>query len=370
MPSRNYPYTIRPTATRGRAKRYQHGYHTRASATKAGRRYLKKRAYAPAAKKAFKRMSNPLAENKQILGSEISATVGLDTRNPPYPILTDWSTPPVDYTGTPTGAAGYVMDSTHWHFNPDSALYQTQGLDESQMVGRSVYQTITKAKFLIKWPQPSMPIGHLDDNEEQIMGRIPDQPMSYKMYWGTVPLKYLFTDSTTPAASDANAATLESLVNQRVTDYFNARSDRIQFIPKKTATINIHGSKVLSPKWSTTTGRLPVSTDGGIYEDNIDGSIPDTLVSVKWNTNKKIHFEPSNKFGLNDAGAAATPANGATVFYRNYSGEIPFAVIVSWNHDKLPENDTNADEDDPARWERTRRCPQVLVQDITYFRDS
>ena len=110
---------------------------------------------------------------------------------------------------------------------------------------------------------------------------------------------------------------------------------------------------------------MPTTIDPGLYEDVIEGSIPDTLVSVKWNTNKKIHFEPSNKFGLNDALQPATPANGATVFYRNYSGKIPFVVIVSWNHDKLP-----ADGSGDTDYERTRRCPQVLVQDITYFRDS
>lgn len=325
----------------------------------------KKQAYAPKNKRNFKRMSNPLAENKQLLGSEISATVGLDTQTIPYPILTDYSTPPVDYTGVPTGAPGHVMNTSHWHFNPDSALYQTQGLDESQMVGRSVYQTITKAKFLIKWPQPSMPTGILDDDDEMIYGRIPDQPMSYKMYWGTVPIKYLFTDSTSPKAGEANAKTLEQLVNQRVSDYFNARNDRIQFIPKKTSTINIEGSKRLYPRWVENTGRIPVSHDGGVYEDKLEGSIPDTLVSVKWNTNKKIHFEPSTKFGLNQAGEAATPANGATVFYRNYSGKIPFVVIVSWNHDNLPVNGSGETDH-----ERTRRCPQILVQDITYFRDS
>lgn len=330
----------------------------------------KKGAYAPSKKQAFKRMSNPLAENKQILGSEISATVGVNGDTVPRPILTDYSTPPVDSTGTPTGAGGHTMNTSHWHFNPDSALYQTQGLDESQMVGRSVYQTLTKAKFLIKWPQSTMNTGITVDGDK-IMGAIPEQPMSYKLYWGYVPLKFLFTGATSPNVNEVSALQLEQLMNQRVEDYFNARNDRIQFIPKKTSTIEIIGSKVLHPQWGSSTGRLPVSSTSAPGND-MDGSIPDTLVSVKWPANRKIHFEPTTKFGYRfDQNACGTPigpsppANGATVFYRNYSGKLPFAVIVSWNHDKLPEDDPDDDE-----YKRTQRCPQVLVQDITYYRDS
>lgn len=360
-------------------KRLRDSSRDRARALRAKSKFATKRkvrAYAPKNKKAFKRMSNPLAENKQILGSEISATVGLNTDTTPTPILTDLSIPPIDQYGSPTGAGGHSMNTSHYHFNPDSALYQTQGLDESQMVGRSVYQTITAAKMLIKWPQSTMDTGI--ENEAKtgnIMGAIPEQPMSYKLYWGTVPLKYLFTDQTSPKVNEVSAKQLEELVNQRVTDYFNERNDRIQFIPKKTATINIEGSKVLSPKWGSSTGRLPVSTAGAPAID-YDGSIPDTLVKIKWNTNKKIHFEPSTKFGWRTDEASpgagpigpSPPANGATVFYRNYSGKIPFAVIVSWNHDKLPANDPSVDPDD--QHERTRRCPQILIQDITYYRDS
>lgn len=338
-----------------------------------GKQGGRKAAYAPANKKAFKRMSNPLAENKQILGSEISATVGVNTDNVPVPILTDLSTPPIDYTGNPTGAGGHAMDTSHFNFNPDSALYQTQGLDESQMVGRSVYQTLTKAKFLIKWPQSTMDTGHTDSKGDKVMGIIPEHPQSYKMYWGTVPLKFLFTNETDIPVNGASAFQLETLMNQRIRDYFNARADRVQFIPKKTSTINIEGSKVLHPKWKTATGRLPVSQEIDDEEDVVHGSIPDTLVSCKWNTNKKIHFEPSTTFGYRHdvTGDPPTPigptapANGATVFYRNYSGRLPFCVIVSWNHDKLPANGTG-----DLAWERTRRCPQVLIQDITYYRDS
>lgn len=348
-------------------------------------RTSKKSSYAPRAKKAFKRMSNPLAENKQITGSEISATVGTADGNV---VLSDYSIPPIDQYGAPTGAQGHAMNSMHWNFNPDTMIYQTQGLDESQMIGRSVYQTLCAAKFLIKWPQPSMNTGITNAaGSGKIMGKIPDQPNSHKLYWGYVPKKMLFTSETTPKANEASAFDIETLVNQRVREYFNARQDRIQFIPKTTATIRIIGSKKLYPPWDRRTARLPTTyVHSTVDEDDddlrkaktvVDGNIPDTLVKIKWPINRKIHFEPSEKFGYTTGNPSATPPvpagnipldNGSTVFYRNYD-HIPFAVIVSWNHDNLPPDDpTNANVD--LRYERTRRCPQVLVNDITYYRDS
>lgn len=334
-----------------------------------------KGAYAPKAKSNFKKMSNPFAENKQVLGSELSLAIGTRTNNGvARPILTDYSLPPIDHvTEVFTGAPGHVMNTPHWIYSPDSALYQTHGLDENQMVGRSTYQVLTKAKFLIKWPQPSMSTGILDDNDNLIMGRIPSRPMTYKVYWGRVPLKYLLSGSTDPKASEVSAVQLENRMNQRINDYFNQRRDRIQFISKTSATLHIEGSKVLKPPWDSTTGKLPVAGD---YSDaqhddarsEQHGTIPDTLFSVTWKTNKKIHFEPTNKFATNASGEPDSPDNNATVFYRNYSGQLPFVCIVSFNHDDLPENGEHDGYD--TEHERTRRCPQILANDITYYRDS
>ena len=327
----------------------------------------KKAAYAPKAKKAFKRASNPLSENKQVTGADLSATVGLSPTG--KVVLTDLSIPPIDSTGTPTGAGGHAANSSHYHFNPDSALYQTQNLDETGMIGRSTYHTLTAAKMLIKWPQPCMDTGIAkEDGSGNIMGVIPECPMSYKLYWGHVPLKYLFTGQTTPKANECSAKQLETAINQRVTDYFNARTDRIQFIPKKTATIEIIGSKRVFPPNIEQAGRVPVSLSDS-EDPKFAGSLPDTLVKMKWPTNRKIHYEPTNKFAENASNEPVAPANGATVFYRNYSGKLPFAVLVSWNHDKLPVDNASATNPDD-RYERTRRCPQVLINDITYYRDS
>lgn len=338
------------------------------------KRVSRRGAYKPYVKRQFIKRSNPIAENKQVEATQISQSVGNKANG--VPILNDFSTPPVNSpthpnAGDPTGAGGYAMNSSHWHFNPDSCLYQVHGFDDHQMSGRSVYQRLCAAKFLIKWPQPTMNTGINKYGEEgpaledNISGIIPSQPMSYKLYWGFVPVKMGLTGQTTPTANKVTAVQIEDFVNQRVTDYFNARRDRIQFIPKSTSTIKIIGSKTLAPRSDESLlGRLPTSIDPGYLEELHEGSIPDTLVKITWPINRKIHFEPTTNLSGDNPGSSDNDT--VTGFYKNHD-YMPFAVVVSWNHDKLPV-DTQAT--DNTGWERTRRCPQVLVNDICYYRDS
>lgn len=338
----------------------------------------KKRPYRPKNKQTFINRSNPVSENKQVEGSSLSATIG---NNPDgNPVLANLTSPPPIVPD----ASGWAMDTQHYHFIPDSACYQTHGLDETQMSGRSVYQRLCAAKFLIKWPQSTMNTGiNMEEDPAKpiryLMGQIPSQPQSYKLYWGFVPMKHMLTGYTTPYAAEASAFYLETQVKQRIQNYFDTRGDRIAFIPKRTSTIQIIGSKTLrAPNYNlgrmATTDRLAQSPD-----DDADGNIADTLVKVTWPLNRKIHFEPSNKFGWDPtlnagAGGPVAPSSGATVFYKNYDF-IPFAVIVSWNHDKLPENDATivdpeTDSEYEQKYARTMRVPHLLVNDITYYRDS
>jgi len=343
------------------------------------RRFNKKRAYKPRNKKRFINKSNPIAENKQVEGSNLSSFIG---NNPDgTPVLYDLSKPPPAHPE----ASGYVMNSSNYVFIPDSPCYQTHGFDDNQMQGRSTYQRLCAAKLLIKWPQNSLNTGintypAFGTADQMLMGTIPETSQSYKLYWGWVPMKHLLTGQTNPLSTEASNHYLETQIKNRISDYFDARKDRLSFIPKRTSTINIIGSRTLtSPNYRF--NRVPVSTHD-MEEDDADGTIADTLVKITWPINKKIHFEPSNKFayratesspGAGDIGPVA-PSTGATVFYRNYDF-YPFAVVVSWGHDNLPIDDatiTNPTDEDElnARWARTRRCPHVLINDITYYRDS
>ena len=356
----------------------------------------KKSKYSPKNKQRFVNRSNPIAENKQVEGRELSDAIGLNKEG--NPIMPNMNVPPSFLNTEPlydgelivankkNGAVGNPINTAVWHFNPDSCLYQTHGLDESQMVGRSTYQRLCAAKFLIRWPQPTMNTGHIkydkDDypdnacgtavveqwiSDNNIKGLIPETAQNYHLYWGFVNTKMGLSGYTTPTATTATFQDIEDHINKRVQDFFNERQDRTAFIPKTSNTMKIIGKKRLTPPWDARTGRLPVSS----YTDSdvSDGSIPDTLVKITWPINRKIHFQPTNLFAgdkQNDGSHGYGPAT-PTVFYKNFDW-MPFAVIVNYNIDKLPANVTPPVDDNS--FERDRRSPYVIVNDITYYRDS
>lgn len=362
-------------------------------------------AYKPRAKKRFIAKSNPISENKKVEGTEISNAVGLNLAG--NPILTDYSKeprylgnePPLDggtdlaVANLPTGARGFPLADSVFNFNPDSALYQTHGLDNSSMIGSNCYQKMCAAKFLIRWPQPTMNTGKwngatagmpedtdpledkvnwLKDPKNNHMGMIPETPQSYHLYWGFIRTPTGFSDFTTPKKGEADAVTLERHINLRVEEWFNQRTDRISFIPKTSNTMKIIGKKKLSPPWDARNGRLPVS---GIHDEDDDqpmGTIPDSLYKITWPINKKIHFEQSNDFSGDGVNAAGDPLSGSVTFYKNYDW-LPFACIVNWNAASLPKNaahPADGSEFTDAMVARTIRVPHILINDITYYRDS
>tara|TARA_B100000519_G_C14240430_1_gene437019 strand:+ start:955 stop:2169 length:1215 start_codon:yes stop_codon:yes gene_type:complete len=377
-----------------------------------------KKAYAPKNKKRFIIKSNPISENKKVEGSEISRDVGLNLLG--NPILNDFSDNPrflgneplLDETlpiaNLPTGARGFPLRDSVFNFNPDSCLYQTQGIDNNSLIGSSCYQRMCAAKFLIRWPQPTMNTGkwngeHDDYPEPQDpanptpaeiaamtawlaeprnnhMGLMPDAPQSYHLYWGFVKTPTGYSSFTNPKKDEADAVTLERHINLRVEEWFNQRTDRISFIPKTDNNLQIIGKKKLSPPWDSRNGRLPVSyvDDSSVITSDIlhEGVIPDTLVKIQWPINKKIHFQETNNFSGDGVDAAGNPVSGVRTFYGNHRW-LPFACIVNWNANTLPQNaartPTETAEGAPfteAQVARDRRVPHVLVNDITYYRDS
>ena len=356
--------------------------------------------------------SNPIAENKKCDSTAISKDVGVNLLG--NKILYDFSEephylnnePPLDggedliVANLPTGAKGVSLRDSVFNFNPDSCLYQTQGTDGDSMIGSSSYQKMCAAKFLIKWPQPTMNTGKWNGRvtdmpeddatlEEKVawltdplnnhMGVIPESPQTYHLYWGFIKTPTGYSDFTTPAKGEASAVDLERHINLRVEEWFNQRTDRISFIPKVNNDMKIIGKKRLSPPWDKRNGRMPVSTviplttDGDpIVSAVATGEIPDTLVKITWPLNKKVHWEETNNFSGDGVTAAGAPVSGTKTMYQNHSW-LPFACIVNWNAASLPKNAAYPGGGAPftaAMVQRDIRVPQVLVNDITYYRDS
>jgi hypothetical protein len=262
------------------------------------------------------------------------------------------------------------------------------------MIGSSSFQKLCAAKFLIRWPQPTMNTGKWNGNTDDIpedtdplatrvawigdpvnnhMGLIPSTPQSYHLYWGFIKTPYGYSDFTAPVRTQASAVDLEDHINLRVEQWFNQRTDRLDFIPKTDNNLQIIGKKKLSPPWDSRNGRLPVSyTSEDTIGTSLEGVIPDTMVKIKWPINKKIHFQETNNFSGDGINADGTPVSGTKTFYQNHNW-LPFAVIVNWNASTLPKNvgaPAAGSGFTEAMVARTRRVPHVLVNDITYYRDS
>lgn len=373
----------------------------------------KKSKYSPKNKQKFLNRSNPVSENKKCEATDIHNDVGLNLLG--NPILNDFSKnprylgnePPIDgeliVANYPTGARGFPLLDATWNFNPDSCLYQTQGTDNNSMIGSSSFQKLCAAKFLIRWPQPTMNTGKwngeddyptpvdpadptpaeilaitnwLADPKNNHMGKIPEVPQSYHLYWGFVKTPTGYSDFTTPKREEASAVDLENHINLRVEQWFNQRTDRLSYIPRTDNNLKIIGKKKLTPPWDSRNGRLPVSyvDDSSTITNDVlhEGVIPDTMVKIKWPINKKIHFQETNNFSGDGVNADGTPVSGVKTFYQNHNW-LPFAVIVNWNAATLPKNVGTPAAGDPfteAMVERTIRVPHVLVNDITYYRDQ
>ena len=269
----------RKTGTRSRSRSK---YHAKKNPWKKSN---KVRQYSRSNKQRQLNKSAPLVETKNLDASEISTDVGLNLLG--NPILHDFSEnprylgnePPLDeeliVANYPTGARGFPLRDSVFNFNPDSCLYQTQGIDNNSMIGSSVYQKLCAAKLLIRWPQPTMNTGKwngdytdypepvdpanptaaeiaaitawLGEPRNNHMGIMPTAPQSYHLYWGFVKTPYGFSDFTAPKRDEASATELERHINLRVEQWFNERTDRIAFISKNDSNLKIIGKKKIIP---------------------------------------------------------------------------------------------------------------------------
>ena len=231
-----------------------------------------------------------------------------------------------------------AYNTGHLNMNPDSFLAMQQGLEENQMVGRSVFAKYLKMKITVRFPQPSF----LVNGKNQI---IPLVPQRYELIWGFVNSTN-WTAATTPSAPNVTLVQVHNHINQRVIDYLNEQKDYLRFIPKKASTLTIIGRRKVFPSkkyLQSTTAYDNLGTD------TIVGVIPDFNTSVSWPMKRKIHYEKTNDIEDN---TGASPG-----FYPNYN-RLPFCVLYNPDYEDLPSVD------------RYLYVPQVAYNDAMWFSDS
>lgn len=171
-----------------------------------------------------------------------------------------------------------------------------QGIGEDQMLGQSVFSRYLNAKVQIRFPGGA--------------NLIDDRQYPMELICGWVPSSMALSTFTTPTAAAAIPSDITAYVITRVSEYFNARTDRLDFIPKHAANIKITYRKKIRPNQSKNTVLSPDSNSL-----TLEGHIPDVMLYPKWKTNKKVFFEQG-----------AVISGGRRNFYPNYSW-IPFMVL-------------------------------------------
>ena len=239
-----------------------------------------------------------------------------------------------------------VYDTEHLMMDPLSYFLWSQGLGQSQHIGQAVNLKYTNMKIQVRFPQPHVDVTSGASTDAQI---VPDQPMNYELVWGWVPAPLQLTGATTPAVNAVTLTQILNHVNHRVTDYFNARKDRLKFIPKKDASIRIIGRKKVRPDLRHSSTLPSGARDSG---DKMIGTIPDYFTEISWkHKNRKLWLEQTGNL------------NGASDLigmYPNFSW-LPFCTLVNWNYDEINSSSVHG---------KKLESPSACWNSITYFSDS
>lgn len=262
------------------------------------------------AKKAMIKSRQPLVETKSRIQSEIA----LGTQIPQ--------------------CKDFVSMSSVFHPLPLHAYTSMeQGIGEDQMLGQSVFSRYLNAKVQIRFP------GGAD--------LITDRQYPMELIAGWIPSSLAFSTFTTPQVSQASPSDITTYIIQRISEYFNSRSDKLDFISKHAANIRITFRKKIKANQNMNNVLGPDTNSL-----TTEGHVPDVMMYPKWTTNKKVFFEQGNTYG---DGAGTDRRN----FYPNYS-YIPFLIVYSPNY---------AGEDglNPLP---TKNVPRVSYNVAHYYTDS
>lgn len=175
-----------------------------------------------------------------------------------------------------------------------------QGIREDQMLGNSVFSRYLNAKVQIRFP----------GNQNLINDR--HYPMELIAGW--IPSSTAFSTFTTPDVRQVSPSDISVFITQRISEYFNSRTDKLDFIPKHASNLRITYRKKIRAQQNKQN-----VAQANAYDQS--GFIPDVMMYPKWRTNKKVFYEEGNTYG---DGAGTDRRN----FYPNYSW-IPFLVVYS-----------------------------------------
>lgn len=192
-------------------------------------------------------------------------------------------------------------------------LTQHQGLNEDEMIGLSNYTRWLKCKIQIKLPEGVHAIQHAAD--------------LYVVHgWIKAPLAK--TSFTPIKPNEVTPSTISTYIANHVKDFFDAREDKLRFIPKQNTNIKVLGYKRVKPNRNGSLG-VPSQVYGTTTVPTgfkVAGGNPIINHSVTWKIMRKIHYTHGAKVTGN-AGSPPQPTDYQTL-YPNDSW-LPFLVFYN-----------------------------------------
>ena len=237
----------------------------------------------------------------------------------------------------------------HRFMNPEVFYIHQQGLDEHQVIGKSIYAKYLNMKLQFRFPQQAFTVNGVN----QV---VPLVPQDYELIWGWVPNPLQATGQTNPTAPAMTLDAINTHINDRVTDYVNQQKDRLRFIPKKASTLRISGRRKIRPNLNRSSTAPATTIDSITGSDYVIGSIPDVHTNIQWKIGKagrKLHLEHATNL-VPDATKPGTDFPG---LFPNYSW-LPFCVFVNWDYDNLPASNEQI------------YMPAIAYNSILYYTDS
>lgn len=292
----------------------------------------KRGAYAPSKKKAMVTRRNPMVETKR---REHSLVVDLNRAS-------DGTTASANYPSTITGQT-IVNDDAFTFLNLASYYRNSHGFQDHNCIGDSIFSKYLKLKVQIRWPTGTNMIVN---------------PVKVYLITGWVTAPPSFSQFTNPTRSGCTDALLRQYLQLQLKEYFNSRTDFLEFREKQQDSVKVLRWQKLVPNNNESIaaqpGQIDTETDPTKPPQiRTTGAVPTVNRSFTWKTMKKVHLTE---------GTATTTGNDAPNpdiqnLYPNQSW-LPFALIYNPDFSSM----RNADNEDTTM--------SIYYNDIHYYSDS
>lgn len=221
---------------------------------------------------------------------------------------------------------------------------KSQGIEDYQVVGNSIYSKYLKTKLEFTLPYGDDTIRH---------------PAEVFLVHGWITQPIGATAHTSPSDKNMTQGIFMNHINDQIQQYFNDRLDKLRFIGPSTSNVQILGYKKLKIPKRANLGLVPTLYESGM-DDPIEGSLPMINATVQWRCMKKIQ--------LTKGISQVNPGSGFTSEFRYPNNSwIPFMVVYSPTFQSFTANQPGAGNIYPPGIE-----PKISVRYNTkhYYSDS